>query len=48
MKIFVFLFAIALFSTESNFKKQDRKEEITKSLKILNIHDTKEAKKLLA
>lgn len=48
MKIFIFLSAIALFSLISSNKTQETKMEVTKSLKILNIHDTVEAKILLA
>ncbi|WP_193316006.1 hypothetical protein [Flavicella marina] len=49
MKVFIFLSVIALFALTSNSnKEQETKVEVTKSLKILNIHDTKDAKILLA
>jgi hypothetical protein len=48
MKVFIILSAIALFSTTSSSNIQEEKVEITKSLKILNIHDTIDAKILLA
>lgn len=48
MKVFIVLTTIALFALTSSSKKQESKVEITKSLKILNIHDTTDAKILLA
>jgi hypothetical protein len=48
MKAFIVLSAIALFNLSSSTKQQESKVEVTKSLKILNIHDTKDAKILLA
>jgi len=47
MKVFIFLSAITLFALTSSSSKQEKKIEVTKSLKILNIHETTDAKILL-
>ena len=44
----VYIIAIALFSLAAINPVQETKIEITKSLKIINIHDTTDAKILLA
>ncbi len=48
MKVFIFLSAFTLFALISSFAKQEKEVKVTKSLKILNIHDTTDAKILLA
>lgn len=48
MKVFIFLSAITLLSLTASSNTQEKEVEVTKSLKILNIHDTTHAKILLA
>jgi hypothetical protein len=48
MKGFIILSAIALLSLSSCNNTQEAEVKVTKSLKILNIHDTVAAKILLA
>ena len=50
MKVFILVSAITLLALTSSSSKQEKETEIemTKSLKILNIHETTDAKILLA
>lgn len=48
MKTIVIIAFFALFGLTASNSKKEVKNEFTKSLKILNIHDTKDAKILLA
>jgi len=48
MRVFILIAAITVFSLAITKDKKETKTEVTKSLKILNIHDTKDAKILLA
>lgn len=48
MRVFFLLTIIALVSLSSDSFNQEKEIEVSKSLKILNIHDTTDAKILLA
>ena len=48
MKVFIFLLTFSLFCKTESIEPKPKQNEITKSLKIINIHDTKEGKILLA